>query len=85
MLIMTRTQIQLTETQIQRLRRLSAEQGVSMADLVRQSVDKFLAIERFPDRNRQIERALKVAGKFSSGSSDGSTKHDAYLAEAFES
>jgi hypothetical protein len=81
----TRTQIQLRETQIRSLRQLSAEHGVSIADIVRQSVDLYLTTQSLGDRNERIERALKVIGKYSSGSNSGSTDHDAHLAEAFKS
>ena len=37
---MIRTQIQLTEEQAQRLKTLAAEQGKSVAELIRQSVDE---------------------------------------------
>ena len=39
---MVRTQIQLTEEQAEGLKRLAAERGVSMAELVRQSVQRLL-------------------------------------------
>ena len=81
---MVRTQVQLTEEQIRTLRRLSAKLGVSVADLVRQSVDLYLATRQGTDRGEQIERALKVAGRFSSGGANGSMEHDAHLAEAFK-
>ena len=79
-----RTQIQLTEVQIQALRRLSIELRVSIADLVRRSVDMYLTTHPTMDRDERIERALGVVGQFSSGSSDGSTEHDTHLAEAFK-
>ena len=81
---MVRTQVQLTEEQIKALRRLSAKLGISLADVVRQSVDLYLANRQTNDRSEQIERALKVAGRFSSGDAGGSTEHDAHLAEAFK-
>ncbi len=78
---MIRTQIQLTEEQAQALRRLAAERGVSIAELVRQAVDRVLA-----DRPEAALRARLVAslGGFHSGRSDISEEHDRYLAEAFE-
>ena len=80
---MVRTQIQLTEAQVKALRRLSAETGDSIADLIRQCVELYLDAKRRPDRRSRIERALGVVGRFSSGIKDVSRHHDRYLSEAF--
>jgi len=80
---MVRTQIQLTEGQIQALRELSTSTGRSIADLVRQGVDSYLNTQPAPRPAPQMERALRVAGRFSSGASDVSAHHDRYLAQAF--
>ncbi|MBI3693717.1 MAG: ribbon-helix-helix domain-containing protein [Acidobacteria bacterium] len=47
---MIRTQVQLTEPQLQALRQLSAQTGKSIADLVRQSVELYLRAQRRPTR-----------------------------------
>jgi hypothetical protein len=80
---MVRTQVQLTKNQIESLRRLSAATGRSVADLVRQGVDQYLAARTQPDLEERRKRALRALGKFSSGVSDVSIRHDHYLAEAF--
>jgi hypothetical protein len=80
---MVRTQIQLTEQQLQSLRQLSAASGRSLADLIRQGVELYLNAQQRASRAEQIERALRVAGKYSSGAQDGSASHDRHLAEAF--
>lgn len=80
---MTRMQVQLTEEQVQTLRRLSAETGRSIADLIREGVDRYVRAEKRGDRKEQIERALRAIGRFSSGHTDVSADHDRYLAEAF--
>ncbi|HKW96406.1 MAG TPA: ribbon-helix-helix domain-containing protein [Bryobacteraceae bacterium] len=80
---MVRTQVQLTEDQIRALRQISQSTGSSIADLVRQGVENYLNARQYGGRDRQIERALRVAGRFSSGSHDGSTQHDRHLAAAF--
>ena len=80
---MVRTQVQLTENQITSLRRLSAATGRSVADLVRQGVDQYLAAKSQPDLEERKKRLLGALGKFSSGVSDVSIRHDHYLAEAF--
>jgi predicted DNA-binding protein len=80
---MVRTQIRLTDSQMESLRRLAAATGRSVADLVRQGVDQYLAATSQPDLEERKERALRALGRLSSGLSDVSTRHDDYLAEAF--
>jgi hypothetical protein len=80
---MIRTQIQLTDRQVEALRHDSAATGRSVADLIRQGVDQYLAGRSDLGREERIERAIGVAGKFSSGRSDVSANHDRHLAEAF--
>ena len=80
---MIRTQVQLTDRQLEALRQASAATGRSVADLIRQGVDQYLAGRSELGREERIERAIEVAGKFSSGRSDISADHDTHLAEAF--
>ena len=61
---MVRTQIQLTESQSERLRRLAAQEGVSMATLIRRGVDRLLASREPVDRAARKERALEAIGRF---------------------
>mgnify|MGYP002336344760 CR=1 FL=1 len=81
---MVRTQIQLTEEQFAVLRSISAARGISMAELIRLTIDQLVLREAKQGRESVVERALSVAGRFASGSTDASTHHDRYLAEAFE-
>ncbi len=78
-----RIQVQLTEQQLKSLRQLSAATGRSLADLIREGVELYLSAQEPASRAEQIERALRVAGKYSSGVQDGSASHDRLLAEAF--
>ncbi len=80
---MVRTQIQLTEEQMMRLRQASAERGVSIAALIREAVDRALALDR---RAADWALALSVVGKYRDvdGATDVSTRHDDYLADAYE-
>jgi post-segregation antitoxin (ccd killing protein) len=80
---MVRTQIQLTEEQMMRLRQASAERGVSIAALIREAIDRALEMN---ERNRRWERALSVVGKYRDvdGATDVSARTDDYAAEAFE-
>jgi predicted DNA-binding protein len=80
---MVRTQIQLTEEQADRLRSLSARRGVSLAALIRESVDRTLADD---SRAADWSRAHAVLGKYRDreGATDVSSRHDDYLADAVE-
>lgn len=81
---MVRTQIQLTENQIDSLRRLSANSGRSISELIREAVELCLRKQGAADFEERTKRALGVTGKFSSGTHDVSAHHDDYLAEAFK-
>lgn len=78
-----RTQIQLTEVQASRLQSLAAERHVSVASLIRDSVDNLLEYEYAVPREELIKRSLEVAGRFHSEKGDISEHHDDYLAEAY--
>lgn len=77
-----RTQIQLTESQIRRLRIEARERGISLAAVVRRHLDRGLADEQ-SDLAERYRRAAMLIGAFP-GPGDLSEKHDQYLAEAFE-
>ena len=81
---MIRTQVQLTEEQSISLKRLSAEKGKPVAELIRQGIDIVLQSADMVSREEQRKRAISVAGRFQSGVSDLSSKHDKHLAEAFK-
>ncbi|MGQ9493279.1 MAG: ribbon-helix-helix domain-containing protein [Anaerolineae bacterium] len=79
---MIRTQIQLTEEQMHRLKTLAAQRGVSLAQLIRESIDALATPAGSAEIRRQ--RAIAVAGRFRSGKRDASSQHDRYLIEAWE-
>ncbi|MBI5015778.1 MAG: ribbon-helix-helix protein, CopG family [Deltaproteobacteria bacterium] len=81
---MVRTQIQLEEEQAARIRRAAADRHVSVAELIRRSVDLYLSsMPRIVSREDQKERAIRAAGRFRSGVTDLGEAHDQYLEEAF--
>lgn len=82
---MVRTQVQLTEQQYQALKRVAEMKKVSMAELIRQGVDRVLKTSASLDGEERKKRALDIAGRFHSGRSDISEKHDEYMPEAFGS
>ncbi len=78
---MVRTQIQLTEKQAARLQQQAAEEGASVAELIRRGVDLYLrSLGSVSDEERR-QRALRAAGRFASGKRDLSEKHDQYFVE----
>jgi metal-responsive CopG/Arc/MetJ family transcriptional regulator len=80
---MVRTQIQLTEEQAQILKDMSVENGVSMAELIRRSVDNYIRSANWLTLEEKRRRALSIVGIVSSGISDLAAEHDRYLAEAY--
>jgi len=80
---MVRTQIQLTEEQARALKKMAASRHLSSAELIRRAVDIMIKSGPGADPEDRRKRALDIAGKFSSGKSDVSKKHDKYLADAF--
>jgi hypothetical protein len=78
-----RIQVRVTAQQLEALRQVAATTGRPVADLIRESVDQFLAGRGELSRTERIERAIGIAGRFSSGRTDVSANHDKYLAEAF--
>jgi len=83
---MHRTQIQLTNAQLEALRALAAQEHRSLADVIRESIDLYMArVVVARGRARLLERARRAAGRYSSGGPDGSTRHDDHLGEAFRS
>ncbi len=82
---MVRTQIQLTEEQSAALKELAAREKVSVAALIRRGMDYYLRVFNLVNRDERYTRAAAAAGRFRSGETDISARHDDYLAEAYES
>lgn len=80
---MVRTQIQLTEEQARALRELAVDEGVSMSEVVRRSIDDLLRARHQPSVEELRRRALAVVGRFRSDRPDVATQHDRELAEAY--
>ena len=88
---MVPTQILLTENQARILEQIAAEQGTTVTELIRQSIDDMIRHRKDivggkqvdADREERRRRALSVVGAFSCGVDDLSVNHDKYLAEAY--
>ena len=80
---MVRTQIQLTDAQAARVKRLARQRGVSMATVIREAIDRLedAAEER---REEVWQRAMSVVGKYRGHGGNLSEEHDEELARAYE-
>jgi hypothetical protein len=81
---MVRTQVQLTETQAERLREVAMRRRVSLAALIRRGVDCVLEQEAKPDQDEIDRRFLAFLGTVDLGAPDVAENHDKYLAEAYD-
>ncbi len=82
---MIRTQVQLTQEQSRKLRKLAREENVSVAEIVRRSVERHLR-EANSDRVHLYARAWELVGSLGDEDKtrDLAAEHDRYLDEAFE-
>ena len=80
---MTRIQIQLKEEQMEWLRQKAKEKNTSISQLIREGVDLIMKKEEMSHRQEKKKRVLELVGRFSSGVSDVSYKHDIYLTQAY--
>ena len=69
--------------QSRRLKEIAAQNGVSVAEIIRQSVDTYLGASQRPSHEELRERARSIVGKYTSDRSDVSVNHDEYLDEAY--
>ncbi|MEW5987913.1 MAG: ribbon-helix-helix protein, CopG family [Chloroflexota bacterium] len=80
---MVRTQIQLTEHQSRTLKRLSRRQNLSVAELIRRSVDAYIDATAGPSSAEREKRLLSVIGIGRSDLPDLGLRHDQYLTEVY--
>jgi len=62
---------------------MAADEHRSMADLIRQAVDRFVESRAGADIEERRNRAIAVAGRFHSGTGGLSEAHDKFLTEAY--
>jgi hypothetical protein len=66
---MIRTQIQLHSEQVQWLKKFALEKGISMSQVIRDSIDSYRAnTQRIGDLKIKKKKALKAVGTFSANS-----------------
>ena len=78
---MIRTQIQLSETQMQQLKNLARRRGVPVAALIREGADLVIRSSGTADEEQRRRRAMAAAGRFHSGHKDLGEAHDRHLSE----
>ncbi len=79
---MVRTQIQLTEEQSRKIKKIAASRGVPMAEVIREALDGTIRSGGGALSDERRKRALEIVGRYGSGKKDISKRHDAYLVEA---
>ncbi len=79
---MIRTQIQLTESQMQQLKDIARQRKVPIAALIREGADLIIRSSGTVDQGQRRRRAMGAAGRFQSGRGDLAGAHDRHLAEA---
>ncbi|MHB1458366.1 MAG: ribbon-helix-helix domain-containing protein [Armatimonadota bacterium] len=82
---MIRMQVQLTEEQSSALKQIAQREGISMAEAIRRSLDRYFDDRYLPDREDLKKRALSAAGSIHSDLTDLSTRHDDHLDEIYSS
>ena len=82
---MVRTQIQLTKKQSELLKKIAMAQTISVAEIIRQSVDNYIKSSTVINTEERINKVLELSKKYkdSAGKNDVSIKHDDYLVEAY--
>jgi hypothetical protein len=73
----------LTKEQVKALKKIALSPHLSIAELIRQTVDTLIRTNTMVDIEKRRKRAIDIVGRFSSGKRDISRKHDRYLVEAF--
>ena len=64
------------------VKRLAAEEGISMAELIRQAIDSFMSLRAASSDVEIRERAKQAAGRFRSGFGDIAARHDEYFTDS---
>jgi len=78
---MIRTQIQLSQSQMQQLKDLARRRGVPVAALIREGADLVIRSSGTVNEEQRRRRAMAAAGRFHSGHKDLAGAHDRHLAE----
>ena len=78
---MIRMQVQLSPEQAEAVKQMALERGVSMAEIIRRSVEAYVDAGPRPAPSELRKRALSIIG-IAHGPTDLSERHDDYLGQA---
>lgn len=78
------TQIQITGEKTAQLKKMALSRNVSMAELIRQSIDLTVKSGNIVDVDERRQRAIAAARRFRSDIRALALSQDKYLAEAFD-
>jgi len=78
------TRVKLTAEQSLALKDIASQRHVSVEELIQRAVDYWLQTHGAISVEERRRRALSVVGKFHSGKSDVSERHDEYLTDSYE-
>lgn len=81
---MVRTQVQLTQAQVRKIKKAAMDQGTAAAEIIRRAVENMVQSSPKMTLQERFRRAMEIVGKFRSGKKNISRNHDKYLAEAYE-
>jgi len=79
-----RIHVRLTELELHALRRMSRQEGVSVAHIIRRGVDDQVLRASASDRLAHLERLRERVASFRSNLDDLSTEHDRHLQAAYD-
>ncbi len=82
---MIRTQVQLSEDQLQTLKARAVQEKVSVSELVRRAINAWSKNANNIRTSELRRRAANAAGRFASGKTDTAQHHDEYLNQAYRS
>jgi hypothetical protein len=81
---MPRAEVDLTDEEVHRLDALATRKGLTIAEVLHESVREYLGTASSDaDRALAEQRALAIIGKFRSSVSDLASNHDRYLEKDF--
>ncbi len=76
---MVRTQIQITEEQSEKLKKIALQQRTSIAEVIRNAIDQMLKNSTAVSREERKKKALSAAGKYKTGIKNLARDHDDFL------
>jgi len=80
---MAKAEIELSDEQMARLKRVAEDRGMPVIDLVASSIERTLAEAERPPRKRGTGDPSRFIGCIESEETDLARNHDRYLAEAY--